>query len=210
MISEHDQIHPSSGLRRIRQAAVPIPLLPQSRSFSLQLPERRDDRSLSRSPQSPSMSMSEDLNRFPSESLHSFSFAPQSEEVLQSRQNFLKRSIDFIQSKMDHASSPGIAMAQAKLAGNDELQSMMELLSRTNLIGDLYGTQNRGLGLSGPSSSPAHLNQDHNAFDAEFGCMTSESPVNLSDDEASDARDQGTEDDDGDRDDDTNHDDDQY
>ena len=47
----------------------------------------------------------------------------------------LKRSIDFMREKLAWAStSPRIASAQARLAGDEELLSMMELLHRANAI----------------------------------------------------------------------------
>ncbi|KAJ5103283.1 hypothetical protein N7532_003812 [Penicillium argentinense] len=77
----------------------------------------------------------EDLHRFPLESLHSFSFAQQSEELLHSRQNILKRSIDFMRDRMGWAASnPGLANAQANAMGDSDMQSMMDLLTRANVL----------------------------------------------------------------------------
>ncbi|KAL8737826.1 MAG: hypothetical protein Q9181_001317 [Wetmoreana brouardii] len=178
----------SSGLRRIRQ-------LPPSRGpshsaspdASFSMPPRASSMTLGIStprtwattgPSSPTMNMNEDLSRFPSESLHSFSFAHVSEDVLQNRQNILKRSIDFIRDKLGWASNhPGLVNAQAKVSGDSEVQSMMELLSRANVIGiDTANSQSSRL-LGGPLTGPA-LGNGSNVFDEAF-IARSESPEQL-------------------------------
>jgi protein-serine/threonine kinase len=116
----------------------------------------------------------EDLNRFPSESLHSFSFAHQSEDSIHNRQTLLKRSLDFMRDKLGWAASnPGLLAAQAKLSGDKEVQSMMELLSRAHLIGEEADLAH-GLGSHGPITGPADL--AGNVFDKSFGMPRSESP----------------------------------
>ncbi|KAF7588395.1 hypothetical protein BBP40_005755 [Aspergillus hancockii] len=93
----------------------------------------------------------EDLHRFPCESLHSFSFAQQSEELLHSRQNILKRSLDFMRDRFGWAAnSPGIANAQARLSGDAEVQSVVDMLSKANVLGrDNYAR--------GPMTGPAFV-----------------------------------------------------
>lgn len=110
----------------------------------------------------------EDLHRFPSESLHSFSFAHQSEDFLHSRQNILKRSIDFMRDRLGWAaSSAGIANAQARVSGDEEIQSMMELLARANILGKDV-SQLQGMGLSsGPLTGPADVD-GANIFEKSF------------------------------------------
>ncbi|KAK3069932.1 serine/threonine protein kinase [Teratosphaeriaceae sp. CCFEE 6253] len=124
------------------------------------------------------------------ESLHSFSFAHQSSDSLHNRQNVLKRSIEFMRDKVGWAAtSPRIANAQARLAGDEELISMMELLQRAHLTGtDAFGSsgldEHMGLGLGcglGPLTGPAHMASD-NIFDRSFVpglAETSESPTKL-------------------------------
>ncbi|TKA65640.1 hypothetical protein B0A55_10278, partial [Friedmanniomyces simplex] len=121
---------------------------------------------------------SEDLARFPTESLHSFSFAHQSSDSLHNRQNVLKRSIEFMREKVGWAaSSPRIASAQARLAGDEELLSMMELMQKAHLMGaEAFGSSgvnvDRGMGLGlglglGPFTGPAHMASE-NVFERSF------------------------------------------
>lgn len=108
----------------------------------------------------------EDLHRFPSESLHSFSFAQQSEELLHSRQNILKRSIDFMRDRFGwNASNAGIVNAQARIYGDTEIQSMVDLLSRAHVLGDEAG-YSTGPG-RGPLTGPADVDNG-NVFEKAF------------------------------------------
>ncbi|KAJ5774264.1 hypothetical protein N7457_009160 [Penicillium paradoxum] len=128
----------------------------------------------------PSMSRSftdlEDLHRFPLESLHSFSFAQQSEEFLHSRQNILKRSMDFMRDRMGWAATnAGIANAQANASGDTEIQGMMDLLARAHIL-ETQEHQNQG---RGPITGPADINGD-NIFEKAFSDGSS-SPVSTRD-----------------------------
>lgn len=188
-IVEHEHGLGASGLRRIRQQ--PAPRLPMSsgltpgftpRAASLNItptpPQSRHPSATESAPGSPTFAFAEDLHRFPTESLHSFSFATQSEEFIHNRQNVLKRSIDFMRDKLGWAATnSGIASAQAKLSGDQEVQSMLELLTRANLIGqDASGAH--GLGSRGPITGPADMSGE-NLFDKSFG-PRSASPESLS------------------------------
>jgi protein-serine/threonine kinase len=118
----------------------------------------------------------EDLHRFPLESLHSFSFARQSEEYLHTRQNILKRSIDFMRDRMGWAASnAGIANAQANASGDTEIQGMMDLLTRANIL-ETPDHHNHG---RGPITGPAEINGD-NIFEKAFSDSSS-SPVSTRD-----------------------------
>lgn len=65
------------------------------------------------------------------------------------------------------ASSPRIASAQARLAGDEELLNMMELLQKANMMSPEAITA-AGLGIDhGPLTGPAHLVND-NVFDRSF------------------------------------------
>jgi protein-serine/threonine kinase len=79
----------------------------------------------------------------------------------------LKRSVEFMQNKLGWgATNPGIAHAQAKLSGDQEVQSMMELLTRANLIGqEAQGAH--GLGALGPLTGPAEMDGE-NLFEKSF------------------------------------------
>lgn len=75
------------------------------------------------------------------------------------------------------ATNPGIANAQAKLSGDQEVQSMMELLTRANLIGQ-DGTGAHGLGALGPVTGPADMSGE-NPFDKGFTMARSSSPESM-------------------------------
>ncbi|KAF3917181.1 hypothetical protein ABW20_dc0103732 [Dactylellina cionopaga] len=118
---------------------------------------------------SPTLGACEDLVRFPTESLHSFSFAHQSEDAIHSRQNILKRSIEFMRDRLGWAGqNPMIASAQAKIEGDEEMVKMMELLQKANL---LPGPETKELLLTTPMTGPATgpaLTGDSNPFDRNF------------------------------------------
>ncbi|KAF2449856.1 Pkinase-domain-containing protein [Karstenula rhodostoma CBS 690.94] len=183
IVPEHEHGLGASGLRRIRQqpgsrgvsahraASLTInPTPPASRHPSTSAPT---------APSSPTLAFGEDLTRFPSESLHSFSFATQTDEFMHNRQNVLKRSIDFMQNKLGWAAAnPGIAQAQAKISGDQEVQSMVELLTRANLIGS-DATGAHGLGALGPMTGPAEIDGE-NLFEKSFvQVQRSQSPVSM-------------------------------
>ncbi|KAK1916167.1 hypothetical protein P3342_003982 [Pyrenophora teres f. teres] len=75
------------------------------------------------------------------------------------------------------ATNPGIANAQARLSGDQEVQSMMELLTRANLIGQ-DGTGAHGLGALGPVTGPADMSGE-NPFEKGFVVQRSESPEEM-------------------------------
>ncbi len=109
----------------------------------------------------------EDLHRFPSESLHSFSFAKQSEQILHVRQNILQKSIDFVKGRSSWAANPALIDAQARVSGDPELQGMMDLLKKAKIIPiDTSIAGARALGL-GPLTGPAHLDA-RNIFEKSF------------------------------------------
>jgi protein-serine/threonine kinase len=177
IVPEHEHGLGASGLRRIRQQPGPrVQTSTQQRAASLNIATPPVSRRPSESaPGSPTFAFGEDLTRFPSESLHSFSFATQSEEFIHNRQNVLKRSIDFMRDRLGWAATnPGIANAQAKLSGDQEVQSMMELLNRANLIGH-EGAGAHGLSALGPITGPADMSGE-NLFEKGFVADRSESP----------------------------------
>ncbi|KAI4275455.1 MAG: hypothetical protein LQ337_003214 [Flavoplaca oasis] len=180
----------ASGLRRIRQlppsrfpsrapsrAPSGAPSHSSSPNASFSIPHRASSMTLGLStsrtwasggPSSPTMNHNEDLSRFPSESLHSFSFAHLSEDVLRNRQNILKRSIDFLRDKLGWTSShPGLINAQAKVSGDAEVQSMMELLSKANILGIDTVKAGQSRFLNGPLTGPAITNGS-NVFENAF------------------------------------------
>ena len=129
-------------------------------------------------PSSPVLNFTEDLSRFPSESLHSFSFAHQSEDVLHNRQNVLRRSIDFMRDRLGSAANhPGLVTAQAKVTGDAEIQSMMELLARANILGNDIEHSQKARFLNGPLTGPADVDAA-NIFEKAF-LPRSQSPDEL-------------------------------
>ena len=82
------------------------------------------------------------------------------------------------------ASNPGIASAQARLSGDQEVQSMMELLNRAHLIGG-EAMQAHGLGAPAPITGPPDLSGD-NLFEKSFvDAPRSESPTHMEADNVS-------------------------
>ena len=119
-------------------------------------------------PSSPTLNLGEDLSRFPSESLHSFSFNHQSEDVLHNRQNLLRKSIEFLHEKLDWASNnPGLVAAQAKANGDVDVQNMMELLVKANMLGEDDLMAQKFQAGTGPLTGPADL-RGSNIFDKVF------------------------------------------
>lgn len=120
-------------------------------------------------PSSPTLNLNlgEDLSRFPSESLHSFSFN-QSEDVLHNRQNLLKKSIDFLHEKLEWASNnPGLVSAQAKVSGDVDVQNMMELLAKANVLGEDVNDARKFQAGNGALTGPADVDGS-NIFDKVF------------------------------------------
>ncbi|KAI0010144.1 Pkinase-domain-containing protein [Xylariaceae sp. FL0662B] len=181
IITEHDHGLGISGLRRIRQQPPPrTPTLPStavsSRSSSAGIHRSTSMSTLpmpfTHGPSSPSFS--EDLSRFPSESLHSFSFAHQSEEFIHNRQNVLKRSIEFMKDRMGWAvsSNAGIASAQARASGDVETQHMLDLLARAHLVGAGNLPNADASIVPPPLSGPADVS-GQNVFEKDFIPRTS-------------------------------------
>ncbi|KAL2852363.1 hypothetical protein BJX68DRAFT_265875 [Aspergillus pseudodeflectus] len=113
----------------------------------------------------------EDLHRFPSESLHSFSFAQQSEELLHSRQNILKRSIDFMRDRFGWASNstaiPGSQNRMRGGGGGTDTQAMVDLLSQSSISGKGDSLYYPASAMRGPFTGPADVGTD-NVFDRTF------------------------------------------
>ena len=124
-------------------------------------------------PASPTLNFGEDLSRFPSESLHSFSFAQQSEDLLHDRQAVVRKSIEFMRDRGWAANHAGLVKAQAKITGDVEVQSMLELLDRAHMLGDEAAGAS-GLGIPAALTGPANVDGE-NVFERDF-MPRSESP----------------------------------
>ncbi|PYI30343.1 serine/threonine protein kinase [Aspergillus indologenus CBS 114.80] len=177
---DHDHGLGPSGLDRIRQQ-------PSSRAFTLPNISASSlgpvaSRSHSPSPRSASSSRAhptrlfasddietlEDLHRFPCESLHSFSFAQKSEELLHNRHNILKRSIDFMRDRFGWATgnSPALAAVQGRAGGDSDTQSVVDISTRTNVLAKEDRYHFAGL-TRGPQTGPANVDSD-NIFERAF------------------------------------------
>ncbi|KAI9048974.1 hypothetical protein LZ554_006823 [Drepanopeziza brunnea f. sp. 'monogermtubi'] len=195
ILAEHEHGLGASGLRRIRQQP-PVrgftrtsstsssrnpSVAPRSSSVTLTLSSSRAASIANASgPSSPKLNFGEDLSRFPSESLHSFSFAHQSEEFIHNRQNVLKRSVEFMSQKLGRVNTnAGIASAQARVTGDHEMQGMLELLARAKLVGanNIPGLSSQ-THLLGALTGPATAEDAGNVFEASF-LPCSESPIEM-------------------------------
>ncbi|PFH58976.1 hypothetical protein XA68_12952 [Ophiocordyceps unilateralis] len=187
-LPDHEHGSAVSGLRRIRQQHPTSrnPTLPNSGASSRSPSVVALSRSTSMSavvahpgliplpqpalPTSPSFS--EDLSRFPSESLHSFSFAHQSEDFFHNRQSVLKRSMDFMKDRMSwsrsmSSSQAGLASAQARVSGDMDALNMLELLAQAQVIGAGNLPNPDPSRPAPPLTGPAGLNED-NVFESHF------------------------------------------
>lgn len=186
---DHDAGAVASGLRRIRrlpssraptlvlenQLASPLTIQHTSTLPISTASSRSASRSVSRSastsqffvsgPVSPAL---EDLQRFPTESLHSFSFARQSEDFLHSRQAIVQKSIEFVRDHKILRSNLGLVNAHAKVSGDTELQGVMDLIKRAKLAPALSVRTGDSRGMSlGPLTGPANFD-GRNIFDQSF------------------------------------------
>ena len=182
-----------SGLRRIRQPTIRLqhtsnppsrsPSAGPSRTASLNLPLTHGS-TTPRSPVPQSPVFTEDLSKFPSESLHSFSYAHLSEEYLHNRHNMIKRSLEYMKDHMNWTSSSeaGIASAQARALGDVEAQSMLELLAKAQLVGAGNLPQSSMSSLVGPLTGPPDVSGG-NVFEKQFvtgpDAFVSQSPTLL-------------------------------
>ncbi|KAK5206740.1 serine/threonine protein kinase [Exophiala xenobiotica] len=177
---DHEHALGKSGLRRIRRPGPSLrtptllledgDFLPSPLYHSKTMPiSGSSSRSVSTGylQSGPTSPVIEDLQRFPSESLHSFSFARQSEEFLHSRQDILQKSVDFMRDRSRWAANPALADAQARVSGNVEVQGMMDLLKKAKIIPiDTTNSNSRAIG-AGPITGPAH-HDGRNVFEKSF------------------------------------------
>lgn len=182
---DHDNGLGVSGLRRIRRPGPPSrkptmmldeqeyvpPTLQSSQSMPISASQSR---SVSRSASmqfltsGPSSPVLEDVHRFPSESLHSFSFARQTEDFLHSRDTILQKSMDFMRDKSSWAANSGLMNAQARVSGDAEIQGMMDLLKRAKVVPTLDAGSARSAGFgTGPMTGPADF-EGQNIFEKSF------------------------------------------
>lgn len=183
-VADHEHGLGLSGLRRIRQhppsrnptmpnsnassRSPSVVTLSRSTSMSAALAAPVPLSSFSAGPASPSFS--EDLSRFPTESLHSFSFAHQSEDFLHNRQNVLKRSLEFMKDRLGmplSANQAGLASAQARVTGDLDAQSMLEMLAKAQIIGASNLPNPDGSFAVPPLTGPPDMSGE-NIFEKQF------------------------------------------
>ncbi|ATY60890.1 serine threonine kinase [Cordyceps militaris] len=195
-VTDHEHGLGLSGLRRIRQhppsrnptmpnsnassRSPSVVTLSRSTSMSATLVAPAPLSSFSPAPASPSFS--EDLSRFPTESLHSFSFAHQSEDFLHNRQNVVKRSLEFIKDRLGmplSANQAGLASAHARLSGDLEAQTMLEMLAKAQIIGASNLPNPDASSAIPPLTGPPDLSGE-NIFEKQFSPhMLSEEPATI-------------------------------
>ena len=139
----------SSGLRRIRSSQVSLSSLLDGKPT----PAHSPTQSLHPAPPSAQHSMltsAEDLTKFPSESLHSFSFSQPRDPtaILESRQNVLRKSIDYMKDKL-HGGAPTTPWADTTLGSSPidmhtlpKDEDVLQSLKRANLIPEYWDETN--------------------------------------------------------------------
>lgn len=163
-----------SGLDRIRPRQPRVLTHPNRSNSSLAPPtpsphSRPSLRERStRAPSISSLPTLEDLHRFSSESLHSFSFAQQSEELFHNRQTILKRSIDVMRDRFGRASDYAeVVNAPARVGGGDSVtQSTEHLLPRASISRREELSNQPGL-VRGAMTGPAYTDGG-NVFEKSF------------------------------------------
>jgi len=96
------------------------------------------------------LTSTEDLTKFPSESLHSFSFSQPRDPttILESRQNVLRKSIDYMKDKLHGGAPPTPWAEQALTASPVDLhtfskdEDVLQSLKRANLIPEYWDETN--------------------------------------------------------------------
>ena len=138
----------TSGLRRIRSSQVSLASLLDGQLSSTQSPNQSTHLPLST--QHNMLTSTEDLAKFPSESLHSFSFSQPRDPaaMLESRQNVLRKSIDYMKDKL-HGGAPTTPWAKEALSSSpvemrsiSKDQDVLQSLKLANLIPEYWDETN--------------------------------------------------------------------
>src|SRR5271168_4807473 len=160
----------TSGLRRIRSSQVSLAsLLNDGQSTPAQSPMQSSHPPLSA--QHNMLTSTEDLTKFPSESLHSFSFSQPRDPtaILESRQNVLRKSIDYMRDKL-HGGAPTTPWAQEALSSSpvethymSKDEDVLQSLKRANLIPEYWDETN----LPPPTAPLTVIDNPFDALDNE-------------------------------------------
>jgi protein-serine/threonine kinase len=153
----------TSGLRRIRSSQVSLASLLDGQPTSSQSPTQ-STRPLSLAAPHSMLTSTEDLTKFPSESLHSFSFSQPRDPtaILESRQSVLRKSIDYMKDKL-HGVAPttswtdqGLAASPTEITKDEDI---LASLKRANLIPEYWDETNLP-----PPTAPVNIVE--NPFDS--------------------------------------------
>jgi len=160
----------TSGLRRIRSSQVSLAsLLNDGQTTPAQSPMQSSHPPLSA--QHNMLTSTEDLTKFPSESLHSFSFSQPRDPtaILESRQNVLRKSIDYMKDKL-HGGAPTTPWAQEALSSSpiethslSKDEDVLQSLKRANLIPEYWDETN----LPPPTAPLTIIDNPFDALDNE-------------------------------------------
>lgn len=142
----------SSGLRRIRSSQVSLSSLldVQPSSSQQQSPTQSTTHASPLTYQHNMLTSTEDLTKFPSESLHSFSFSQPRDPtaILESRQHVLRKSIDYMKDKL-YGGAPTTPWTEQSLTGSpvdlrtfSQDEDLLQSLKRANLIPDYWDETN--------------------------------------------------------------------
>lgn len=138
----------SSGLRRIRSSQVSLSSLLDGQPTPSHSPSQ-PAHAVPVSAQHNMLTSKDDLTKFPSESLHSFSFSQPRDPtaILESRQNVLRKSIDYMRDKL-HGGAPTTPWAEQTLSSTMDNntrvkdEDVLQSLKRANLIPDYWDETN--------------------------------------------------------------------
>jgi hypothetical protein len=139
----------TSGLRRIRSSQVSLSSLIDGQPTPSK-PLSQSAHPIPVSAQHSMLTSTEDLAKFPSESLHSFSFSQPRDPtaILESRQNVLRKSIDYMKDKL-HGGAPtspwtdqAISASPVDMHSLSKDQDVFQSLKRASLIPDYLDETN--------------------------------------------------------------------
>jgi protein-serine/threonine kinase len=156
----------SSGLRRIRSSQVSLSSL-----LDVQPTQSLPSAPASLSTQHNMLTSTEDLTKFPSESLHSFSFSQPRDPaaILESRQNVLRKSIDYMKDRL-HGGAPVTPWAEQALISSpvdmhnlSQDEDVLLSLKRANLIPEYWDETN----LPPPTAPLTVVENPFDYFDGE-------------------------------------------
>jgi len=161
----------SSGLRRIRSSQVSLSSLLDGKPTPSANSPTQSIHHTPLSAQNNMLTSAEDLTKFPSESLHSFSFSQPRDPtaILESRQNVLRKSIDYMKDKL-HGGAPTTPWAETTLSSSPidvhalaKDEDVLQSLKRANLIPEYWDETN----LPPPTAPITTIENPFDSIDSE-------------------------------------------